>query len=153
MVELRKITIDNYEECLNLKVADNQKAFVSSNAHSLAQAWVYYKTAFPFAIYADDNMIGFIMLGYYKAKDYYTLWKLMIDEKYQRKGYGRKALALGIDYLVNRFKVKEVFTAYESSNDIAKNLYTSVGFVETGEVAGSEVGMKLVIEKSSKKLV
>ena len=53
MIELRKITKDNYEACLNLNVADNQKVFVSSNAYSLVQAWVYCDTAFPFAIYVD----------------------------------------------------------------------------------------------------
>ncbi|MBD5537931.1 MAG: GNAT family N-acetyltransferase [Lachnospiraceae bacterium] len=95
MVELREITKENYEECLNLKIADSQKNFVSSTVHSLAQAWVYYDTAFPFAIYANDEMVGFIMLGYYEVKGYYTLWKFMIDEQYQNKGYGKKALKLG----------------------------------------------------------
>ena len=146
MVELRAITKDNYEECLNLSVADSQKNFVSSNSHSLAQAWVYYNTAFPFAIYADNIMVGFIMLGYYEAEKYYTLWKFMIDTKYQNKGYGKRALKLGIDYLVNRFNVKEVYTAYEMNNSVAKKLYTSVGFRETGEVAGNGVGMKLIVD-------
>jgi len=73
VVELRKITKENYEECLNLSVADDQKKFVSSNVHSLAQAWVYYDTAFPFAIYADNVMVGFIMLGYYEVRKYYTM--------------------------------------------------------------------------------
>lgn len=145
MVELREITKENYEECLCLKVADSQKAFVSSTVHSLAQAWVYYDTAFPFAIYADDTMVGFIMLGYYEAGGYYTLWKLLIDEKYQNRGYGEKALRLGIDYLVNRFRVKEIYTAYYETNRIARNLYASVGFCETGEIAGTEVGMKLIV--------
>lgn len=146
MVELRAITKDNIDECLNLRVADSQKNFVSSNSHSLAQAWAYYNTAFPFAIYADDIMVGFIMLGYYEAKNYYTLWKFMIDTKYQNKGYGRIALNLGIDYLVNRFNIKEVYTAYEINNSVAKKLYTSVGFRETGEVVGNEVGMKLKVD-------
>lgn len=145
MVELRKITKDNYEECLNLSVADNQKAFVSSTVHSLAQAWVYYDTAFPFAIYADDIMVGFIMLGYYEVKNQYTLWKFMIDERYQNRGYGRKALQLGMQYLIDQFQVKEVYTAYESSNRIARELYASFGFRETGEVAGQEVEMKCVL--------
>ena len=145
MVELREITKENYLECLNLKTDDSQKNFVSPNTHSLAQAWVFYKTAFPFAIYADGVMVGFIMLGYYEAKGYYTLWKLMIDKKYQHKGYGRQALKLGIDYLIKRFDVKEIYTAYYSSNTVAKHLYESFGFRETGEVDGSEVGMKLVI--------
>lgn len=145
MVELKEITKENYEECLNLSVADSQKNFVSSNAHSLAQAWVYHDTAFPFAIYADHIMVGFIMLGYYEAQEYYTLWKFMVDKKYQNKGYGKKALKLGIDYLIKRFKVQEIYTAYYAANCVARNLYASVGFRETGEINGSEVGMRLVI--------
>lgn len=152
MVELREITKENYEKCLNLNIAESQKDFVSSTAHSLAQAWVYYDTAFPFAIYADDTMVGFMMLGYYEVEGYYTLWKFMIDEKYQNKGYGRKALRLGIDYLVNRFKVKEVYTSYYATNRIARNLYASIGFRETGEVIGNEVGMKLVVNCLSKEV-
>lgn len=151
MVELREITKDNYEECLNLSVAESQKNFVSSNSHSLAQAWVYYNTAFPFAIYANNIMVGFIMLGYYEAENYYTLWKFMIDTKYQNKGYGKRALKLGIDYLVNRFNVKEVYTAYEMNNSVAKKLYTSIGFRETGEVAGNGVGMKLIVDDTKSK--
>ena len=152
MVELRKITKDNYEECLKLNVADNQKTFVSSTVHALAQAWVYYDTAFPFAIYADGVMVGFIMLGYYEAKKQYTLWKFMIDERYQNRGYGRNGLKLGMEYLIGRFQVKEVYTAYESSNRIARNLYASFGFYETGEVAGNEVEMKCVLDDTNNAL-
>lgn len=145
MVELREITKENYEECLALKLADSQKNFVSSNAHSLAQAWVYYNTAFPFAIYADSVMVGFIMLGYYEAGGYYTLWKFMIDEKHQNKGYGKRALKLGIEYLVKRFHVKEVYTEYYATNRVARNLYASLGFRETGETDGNGIGMKLIV--------
>lgn len=152
MVELREITKENYQECLNLKIADNQKNFVSSTTHSLAQAWVYYDTAFPFAIYANNVMVGFIMLGYYEVKGYYTLWKLMIDEKHQNKGYGKQALKLGIDYLVDRFKVKEVYTAYHAANRIARDLYASIGFCETGEIVGNEIGMKLIVSNMNDSL-
>lgn len=148
MVELREITRDNYEECLCLSVAESQRNFVSSNAHSLAQAYVYYNTSYPFAVYADNMMIGFIMLGYYEAQNCYTIWKFMIDTKYQNQGYGKIALKLGIDYLVERFNVKEVYTAYESNNSVARKLYTSIGFRETGEVDGNDIGMRLVVDNT-----
>ena len=45
MVELKAITEENYNECLELEVSDNQKNFVASNIYSLAQAWVFYETA------------------------------------------------------------------------------------------------------------
>ena len=58
---------------LALRISESQKDFVSSTSHSLAQAWVYKDTAFPFAVYADYEIVGFVMLGYYKERSQYTL--------------------------------------------------------------------------------
>ena len=149
MVELREITQGNFEECLDLHVAEHQKTFVSTTVHSLAQAWVFRDTAYPFAIYADGVMVGFLMLGYYERKDQYTLWKFMIDERYQNRGYGREALRLAVQLLEDRFHVKEVYTAYFSSNRIARDLYASFGFRETGEVEENQVEMKCVLAERS----
>ena len=149
MVELKEITRDNLEEVLALKVSENQKDFVSSTAHSLAQAWVYRETAFPFAIYAGDVVVGFVMLGYYEIKNQYTLWKLLIDEQYQKKGYGRTALKCAISYLVNNFDVKEVVTGVAFDNKAARELYYSFGFRETGEKDDFQLEMRLEISDKS----
>ena len=61
MVELREITSANLDDVLNLQIFEYQDKFVSSTAHALAQAYVYHETAFPFAIYAGDTLVGFIM--------------------------------------------------------------------------------------------
>jgi len=143
VVELKEITPDNFEEVLNLKVAEHQKSFVSTVAYSLAQAWVY-KSAYPFAIYANDKAVGFIMLGYYEERKQYTLWKFLIDERYQNKGYGRKALLLAIDYLIDSFEVTEIFTGVSLCNETAKHLYASVGFEATGVVEDNMEEMKYV---------
>lgn len=148
MVELREITKDNLEQVLALRISDSQKDFVSSTAHSLAQAWVYKDTAFPFAIYADGEMVGFVMLGYYEIKKQYTLWKFLIDERYQRRGYGRKALEIVIQYLINKFNVTEIFTGVAFGNDVAKALYMSAGFEETGEADDFQLEMRLNIERT-----
>ena len=139
MIRLEEITRENIDEVLALKVDESQKSFVSTNGDSLAQAYVYPETAFPFAVYEDSTMVGFIMMGYYEVKEYYTLWKFMIDRRYQNKGYGRQALRLGIQYLQNRFDVSEIYTGVVPGNSVAKKLYESVGFVDTGLV---ELGME-----------
>lgn len=146
MVELKEITAHNFDEVIMLKVATNQENFVSSVVHSLAQAWVYKNTAFPYAIYADGLLVVFVMLGYYEARNQYTLWKFMIDEKYQHKGYGKKALLLAIKYLATNFKVKEIFTGCALQNDVAKKLYRCVGFEEAGEFDEFQLEMKLLID-------
>lgn len=134
MVELREITKDNFEEVMKLRVSEDQEGFVSSIAYSLAQAWVYKETAFPFAIYADEVPVGFVMLGYYKSRNQYTLWKFLIDKYYQNRGYGKEALRLAIKYLVETFGVSEIYTGVALGNVVAKNLYNSIGFVETGVI-------------------
>ena len=145
MVVLKEITKENLDGVLALSVADDQKSFVSTNAESLAQAYVYSDTAYPFAVYDDDTIVGFIMMGYYEAKEYYTLWKFMIDKRYQNNGYGRRALELGIQYLRDRFNVSEIYTGVIPGNTIAKNLYKSVGFKETGLIESGMEEMRLVL--------
>lgn len=82
MIRLMEIDKDNLDKVLELKIREDQAAYVSSVAFSLAQAYVYRKTAFPFAIYDDEILVGFIMMGYYEGRKQYTLWKLLIDKRY-----------------------------------------------------------------------
>ena len=132
MIQLKPVTKYNLDEVLALKVDENQKGFVSSPAESLAQAYVYADTAFPFAVCIEQGIVGFIMMGYYGEKAYYTVWKLLIDRKYQGRGYGKRALELGIAFLKERFNIREVYTGVLPENHTARKLYQSVGFEDTG---------------------
>lgn len=132
MIHLKEITKDNIDDVLALRVREDQKSYVSTNAESLAQAYVYSETAWPFAVYDDETLVGFIMMGYYEAKQYYTLWKFMIDRNYQGRGYGKKALELGLNFVREQFHPDTVYTGVAPGNYVAKGLYESVGFVDTG---------------------
>ena len=145
MVELRAITHDNFDDCIKLKVSEKQRDFVATNVYSLAQAWTFYETAFPFAIYEDHSLVGFIMLGYYERQSHYNIWRFMIDERYQGKGYGKVALLLGIRYLVETHGAREIFLSVVPENTVAEGLYSSVGFERTGEMSGNEVVMRLKV--------
>lgn len=143
MIHLEPITPDNLEEILSLQVSPEQAGYVSTNARSLAQAYAYRHTAYPFAVYKDETPVGFIMLGYYEARNQYTLWKFMIDHHLQGQGIGREALRLGIDYLKARFDAKEIYTGVVPENTAAANLYRSMGFSETGRFENGMKEMKL----------
>lgn len=145
MINLREITKDNLDEVLALDAFEHQKGYVSSTAASLAQAYVYRDTAFPFAVYVDSILVGFIMLGYYEARNQYTLWKFLIDKKYQNKGYGKEALKQGIQYLQNTFHAKEIYTGVSVGNEQAKHVYKSFGFEETGFIEDGMEEMKLML--------
>ena len=146
MVQLQEITKDNYEDVLALRVNESQKGFVSTTEEALAQALDYSNTAYPFAVCGGGRVVGFIMMGYYEAKGYYTLWKLLIDREHQGKGYGREALNQGIEFLKNSLGVTEVYTGVSPGNAVAKSLYESVGFRFTGVEEGNmeEMVLKLI---------
>jgi diamine N-acetyltransferase len=57
----------------------------------------------------------------------------MIDERYQRRGYGRSALALSADSL-RRQRVKQLWTSYVPGSGGPHGSYLSLGFEDTGEV-------------------
>ena len=132
MISLKPVTRENLDEILVLRVNEAQEPFVSTNAESLAQAYVYSKTAWPFGVYEDETPVGFIMMGYYESKHYYTLWKFMIDRRYQNRGYGRQALRLGLAFIKEKFDPDEIYTGVAPGNSVAKGLYESVGFADTG---------------------
>ena len=139
MIRLKPVTKENIEDVLALRVREDQKGFVISTAESLAKAYVYSETAYPFAVYEEEMLVGFIMMGFYAVKNYYTLWEFMIDHRYQNRGYGRQALKLGIDFVKKRFNPDSIYTGVAPGNSVAKGLYESVGFVSTGLV---ELGME-----------
>ncbi len=144
-IRLEKVSVDNFENVLSLQIHEEQKGFVSSPAYSLAEAYVYYKNAYPFAIYNDDVMVGFIMLGYYEIRNQYTLWKFLIDKHYQNKGYGKEALLQGIRYAKEQFKCTELYTGVSIGNKIAEQLYMKIGFEATGLIENGMIEMCLHI--------
>ncbi|WMJ22498.1 GNAT family N-acetyltransferase [Paludicola sp. MB14-C6] len=143
MIAFKQITEHNFEECIALTVREHQKTYVSTNVYSLAEAWLYPNAAFPFAIYEEENMVGFIMFAYEDGK--YYICRFMIDEKYQQKGYGKDALKSAIQYLIDTYQVTEIYLSVEPDNVVAKGLYQSVGFLETGEMLEAEELMKFTV--------
>lgn len=148
MLRLEKIHGQNVWDILKLKVAENQRHFVSSNDRSIIEAYIAIAGngyAFPFGIYENDTPVGFLMIGFGTddywddappvAADNYNLWRLMIDEKYQNKGYGREAVRLALEFIrtLPCGNAEYCWLSYEPENDVARHLYHSFGFVETGE--------------------
>ena len=95
-IALIDLTEDNIEQCFELKVASNQMQYIASNEDSWKTAKENVKIARPFAIYCDEKMVGFTMFAfdenYEDPNDRYWLWRFMVGENLQRKGYGTAAL-------------------------------------------------------------
>ena len=159
MIRLEKIDCKNVWDVLDLKVSKAQKGFVASNDISIIQAYTSIGTgctAFPFAILNGKKAVGFLMIGYNEAALYdfdedveapgslhsnYSLWRLMIDKKYQKRGYGREAIKLALDFIRTWpcGKAEYCSLSYEPNNEVAAKLYHSFGFTENGEMDGDEI--------------
>ena len=154
MLRLEKVNAHNVWDLLKLKVAEHQRSFVSANDRSVIEAYttiVANGYVFPFGIYDEETPVGFLMIGFGTdddwddapavAADNYNLWRLMIDEKYQKKGYGREAVRLALEF-IKAFPCGEAeccWLSYEPENEVARRLYQSFGFEETGEMDCDEL--------------
>jgi len=149
---LKRITRRNLGSVLKLKVKPKQEFLVATNAKSIAQAH-FYREAWYRAIYHDDTPIGFVLLvdrtlKYKRIKlknPALYIWRLMIDGKYQGKGYGREAVELVINHLKTRPNAKEITLHHEQTKGNAGAFYEKLEFKLTGKILHNEVERKLVL--------
>ena len=141
MPEIRAVTIENWEALIDLKVCDDQKNFVASNLYSIAQAqfgdeYEGHWDLHSFGIYAGDAPVGFLMYGlnYEHPKQQAFIQRLMVDEKFQSKGFGRFGMEKMLEIFRADERIREVGISYEPENEGARKLYASLGFIETGEI-------------------
>ena len=153
-VHLRRVTLDNFKECLGLRVDDWQTGFVATNVKSLAEAQVNPDLV-PLAIYDRAalgypepavQIVGFTLYELTAGIGY--ILRLMIDREHQRKGYGRAAMVEVIRRLKLYPEVEMIVTSHRYDNEAAANLYRNLGFVSwdiegTEEINPGEVLLKL----------
>ena len=90
------VTADNQTELAALHVSAGQEGFIETVEECLSEArsrsvWR------PVGIYADGVPVGFAMYGYWPKGRRAWLDRLLIDGRYQHRGYGRAAVALLLD--------------------------------------------------------
>lgn len=153
MIQFKEITNANIWKVCALEPFEAQKDFVAENIQSLAEAYATRNegnNALPLAVYNDADLIGFVMIGKGTVgneneseliRENYSLWRLMIDKRYQGRGLGRQTLDAAID-LIRTFpfgEAKKVWLSYEPENARARDMYRKYGFVENGDMCGNEI--------------
>ncbi|MDF2485858.1 MAG: spermidine acetyltransferase [Herbinix sp.] len=142
MILLKPVDEKNFEEVIELKVSKDQESFVASNVFSIAQAKVLPE-CIPLAIYADEELVGFTMYALDREDKEYCIYRIMIDSKYQSKGYGRSAMEALINLIKADTEHHILLISFEPENERAKVLYESLGFVPEGRMIENEVIYKL----------
>jgi diamine N-acetyltransferase len=131
----------NWRECINLKIKENQERYLPHpNVASIAE-WKFNPNWIALGIYAGNEMVGFSMYGVDIGDNTLCLFRLMIDEKHQGKGYGKLALAGVLEKMKNENDFNEIWLSFHPESIVADRLYNSFGFKQriTGLEAEDEV--------------
>jgi diamine N-acetyltransferase len=139
-LSLREITEETVKSILALNVAEGQENLVGDNGNSIALAH-FEKKAWFRGIYADDEPVGFMMLSIDREKSEYYLWRFMIDEGQQGKGYGKRAMELLMELLRDDPEAKVLVLNVMDLPHSARPFYEALGFTWTGKVEGDELVM------------
>lgn len=131
VLKLVEINVNNWTKVIFLSTSGEMpticEEFVASNALSLVQAQ-FEKTWSTRAIEVNGELIGFTMYGYSNELNHYEICRIMIDKKWQGKGYGRKAMKLVIEELKAIEGCNEIYLSTDPKNKNGKKLYESLGF-------------------------
>ena len=154
-VELRDIETEaDRQAALALEVNPEQERFVAGVAESFEDAEREARAVPRFwMIDAGDEIVGFVMISDgipagRLATDSdllgpYFLWRLLIDRRFQRRGYGSATLAAVADYVRARPNGEALLVSAGQGDGSPQPFYERYGFVPTGQIVDGEVVLRL----------
>jgi len=150
VVSLEPIDDSNRGLVEALGVSPIQEQFVAGVADSLVEAVEEPGgRAIYWAIYAEDIPVGFVMISDEVDGPGYIpqyLWRLLIDQRYQGRGYGAAALDLIVEYFQRRPGVEVIRTSCGEGDGSPLGFYERYGFTRTGDrVFDDEILLRLEI--------
>src|SRR5689334_6821164 len=132
-ITLREVDKTNWRAALRLSVYPNQLHFVAEYtpiaAIALAKAFIRPQDMvwIPYAIYSDEQMVGFLELAH-KPESPNSCWvyHFFIDRSFQGKGYGKHALFALIHLVKDRYpSCQHICVTVHPENTLAQHLYQS----------------------------
>jgi diamine N-acetyltransferase len=154
-VELRDIETEaDRRAVLALEVNPDQERFVASVAESFEDAEREARAVPRYWTVNDgDEVVGFVMISDgipagRLATDGdllgpYFLWRLLIDRRHQRRGYGSATLDAVTDYVRARPNGDALLVSAGQGDGSPQPFYERYGFVPTGQIVDGEVVLRL----------
>lgn len=135
-MRLISVTEDNWMDVAALSVKEEQKGFVAPAIGILARGYVYRDCNVKIYAFENDGIIvGTALVREFTDEPLgYDLQQFMVDEQYQRKGYGSQALQLILDELRTEKHFDHVELCVKKTDTEAIRLYEKHGFVDSGYI-------------------
>ena len=144
MICLEPIGPDNWRE--KLEVREDQKRFVSAPDRILARAYAYREQRSQARLILDGEIpVGMLLYHDWPEAEQYVFSELLIDRRYQRRGFGMEAARLALDEMRADGCYPKVCLCYIEGDEPARDLYEKLGFTHTGEVDEDEIIMELTL--------
>lgn len=138
MIQFKAITDENYMALIQMKEKEGFCFATDFNfiTDSLSLAWLNRDkgNTFPFAIYQDETLVGFMMLAHNLEERDLHLWRFMLSTEYRGRGYGIQSVELLIQLARNSRKYDHISLYCSPKSEVAFHIYEKVGFLPTGDV-------------------
>ncbi len=144
MLRFEEITPENWR--CDIRVSPEQARFVADRTTILARAWAYRReNARVHLLMRDETPVGIVLWHEWREGNAYIFSELLIDERYQRQGFGQQATAMVLDEMAAEARYPNVILCYVAGNEVARAMYAKLGFQPWGDDA-EEPGMSLSLD-------
>lgn len=136
MIQLVDVTEHNWLDVVSLSVREEQKSFLDSPLGIVARGYIYRScNAKVYGISNEEQIIGVALVKDLEEDPAcYDLQQFMIDQRFQKKGYGTEALRLILSVLSKERKYDQVEVCVHKNDAAALRMYKKVGFEDTGYI-------------------
>ncbi|EGA90965.1 spermine/spermidine acetyltransferase [Planococcus donghaensis MPA1U2] len=135
-VKIVELNAENWYDCCELEVSEDQKQYMEPNAVSIAQS-KFEPSLKPYAICKDNQTVGFLMYNSVPEElGGYWVYRIMVDQAFQGQGIGKAATNLMLAEMNRLLGPTKIVVGYHPDNLNAHNLYKSLGFEDLGDRFG-----------------
>ena len=155
VVQLRDIGTDAERAAvMTLRRGPGQERYLGSMARRPRMPWRGCPCPRMWSVHDGDLLVGFVMISdgipaERLAADHdivgpYFLWRLLIDERFQGRGYGAATIDAVVAYLQSRPGADVLWTSCKAGPGSPQPFYLRYGFVLTGDVKWGEDLLRLL---------
>lgn len=153
MIEAREIDFYTLSQIIKLKVRDDQEHLVAPNAITVAQ-YHYEHAGWVRGLWDGDTPVGLIAMinpliespSFEEGapRDAAYLWRLMIADEHQSKGYGGEAIAIAYQQ-TREWGLPKLQTSVVPGDNCPMPFYEKHGLVQTGKMLDKEIELMGVV--------
>ncbi len=153
MPDFRPLTRETLRPLAGLSVRDEQTTFVAPNLMTMAQS-IFEPGSEIYGVWEGETAVGLLAvvdmshpdadLDEGDEPDGIYIWRLMVDQAYQGRGFGRSALEFAKTLAQEKGRANLVISVVDEPGS-ALPLYKRFGFSTTGRIVDGEVELVMAL--------